>query len=293
MIENPSNEEINLVQKGLAKFNSQFPGGDLDIPIPDISLILRNKKGNIVGGVITSMLCGIMHLEVLWLHEDLRGKGLGKILVLNAERMGRKKGYPASQTWTFSFQAPDFYQRIGYEIKGVFEGYCKGVSEYVLSKKLEDDHLESSFDDELNKNGLEIIEDNSKESMYALRNGLKDYIRKTAGDLHKVHPKLSINLILKTEDNKVVGGLSAFATLQAVNFEFIWIDEPFRNKGYGKELIAKAEQLALENGCQSFLAMVYSFQNLQFLKKSGYEIFGFSDNYPDSIKEYYLIKWLK
>ena len=69
------------------------------------------------------MLTGIMHLETPWIDERFRRRGYGRDLVLEAERIGRKKGYPASQTWTFSFQAPKFYQSIGYKVKGIFEGY--------------------------------------------------------------------------------------------------------------------------------------------------------------------------
>ncbi|MFX0095482.1 MAG: GNAT family N-acetyltransferase, partial [Candidatus Hodarchaeota archaeon] len=101
----PSEEEIKIVKKGLENHNTKFPNGELDIPT-DISLVLKEGNGNIVGGVITSMLTGVMHLEVLWVDEKYRGRGYGRDLVLQAERIGRAKGYPASQTWTFSFQAP-------------------------------------------------------------------------------------------------------------------------------------------------------------------------------------------
>jgi len=291
--DSPSEEEIKAIQKGLAEYNKNFPSGELDIPTPDISLILKDKDDNIVGGVITSMLIGIMHLETFWVDEKLRGRGLGRDLVLEAERLGQQKGYPATQTWTFSFQAPEFYQSVGYKIIGVFEGYCNNVTEYVLSKKFTENNLKPSTKDELKKRGFTIIEDKSKESMTAIHEGLRGYMSKTVGNLRKKHPETSINLVLKNETNKVIGGLLAFTTLKAVNFECIWIDEHYRNNGYGKKLLKTAEGIALKNECQSILVMVYSFQSLEFFQKHGYEIFGFSDSYPDSIKEYFLIKWLQ
>ena len=290
--DNPSKEDIQAIQKGLADYNKKFPSGELDIPTPDISLVLKDKENNIVGGVITSMLVGIMHLEVLWVEEKIRGLGLGKDLVLEAERIGRDKGYGASQTWTFSFQAPEFYQSIGYQTIGTFEGYCEGVTEYVLSKKFDKDNLELFSREELHKKGFSIIEDKTEESMEVIREGLKGYTSKAVRDLDKAYPGVAIQLVLKNENKDVVGGLLAFSTLRAVNFEYFWIDRQYRGKGYGKRLLDTAEKIALENGCRSMLVMIYSFQSLEFFQKHGFEVFGYSDNYPDSIKEYYLIKWL-
>ncbi len=125
----PSEEEMKVVQKGLEDHSRKYPNGELDIPTPDISLVLKDNNGNIVGGVITSMLTGVMHLEVLWVDEMYRGRGHGKDLVLHAERIGQEKGYPASQTWSFSFQAPEFYQSIGYKVLGIFDGYTDGITE--------------------------------------------------------------------------------------------------------------------------------------------------------------------
>jgi GNAT superfamily N-acetyltransferase len=293
IIDNPSEEQINVIQNGLTNYNKKFPGGELDIPTPDISLILLDRNQNIMGGVITSMLAGIMHLEVLWVDEKLRRKGLGKDLVLTAEKLGRKKGYPASQTWTFSFQAPEFYQSIGYKIKGICQGYCDGVTEYVLSKNFKESHLHPSSKHELQKRGFTIIENNAKEAMRAVRKGLIEYNKNELEELHKKYPRTSLNLVLKNGHGRIIGGLLAFSTLKAVNFECLWVDKKYRNRGYGKVLLETLERKALKNGSQSILVMVYSFQSLEFFQRNGFEIFGSSDNYPNSITEYYLIKWLK
>ena len=288
--ENPPEVEIKKVQKGLEDYNKMFPSGELDIPTPDIGLVLKDNKGNIVGGVITSMLTGIMHLETLWVDERFRSRGYGRDLVLEAERIGREKGYPSSQTWTFSFQAPEFYQSMGYKVKGIFEGYCEGITEYVLLKKFDTNKKTFCGSSVLKHSGFTISEDKSEESMKVVHEGLGKYMSKQVGELRKKNPEIKIRLVLKNEDNKVIGGLLAFTILKAVNFECIWIDEHYRNKGYGRALLETAEKIAVKNGCISVLAMVYSFQSLGFFQKHGYEVFGVSDGYPDAIKEFSLIK---
>jgi ribosomal protein S18 acetylase RimI-like enzyme len=246
----PSEEELKIIQKGLEDHNKRYQSGGLDIPTPDISLVLKDTNGIIVGGVITSMLTGIMHLEVLWVDEKYRGQGYGEDLVLQAERIGKEKGYPASQTWTFSFQAPEFYQRIGYEVVGIFDGYTDGITEYVLLKKL--DLLDQTLNDSIHA-GFTIVEDSSEESMQVLHQGLRQYVAKHVGELRKKHPGIKINLVLKNESQAIIGGLLAYTTLKAVHTVCLWIDENYRNLGYGRQLLRTAERIAIENGCISGL----------------------------------------
>ena len=53
-----------------------------------------------------------------------------------AERIAREHGCTFAHTTTFSYQAPDFYQRLGYRIFGVIEGYPDGIKQYFLKKPL-------------------------------------------------------------------------------------------------------------------------------------------------------------
>jgi ribosomal protein S18 acetylase RimI-like enzyme len=287
---NPSEKEIKIVQKGLDEHNRKFPSGNLDIPTPDISLVLRDNNGNIVGGVITSMLTGVMHLEVLWIDKMYRGRGYGKDLVLQAERIGKEKGYPASQTWSFSFQAPEFYQSIGYKVLGIFDGYTDGITEYVLLKRLGTIHQTPSEDNEPNKDGFTITEDASEESMKILHEGLHKYGNEHVGELRKKNPEIKIRLVIKNEEEQVIGGILAGTTLKTMYIERLWVDERYRSQNHGRDLLMTAERIAIENGCISGQSWALSFQSPEFFQKLGYEIFGVSDGYPDSIKEYFLIK---
>jgi ribosomal protein S18 acetylase RimI-like enzyme len=96
--------------------------------------------------------------------------------------------------------------------------------------------------------------------------------------------------VLKNESQAIIGGLLAYTTLKAVHTVCLWIDENYRNLGYGRQLLRTAERIAIENGCISGLVNVLSFQSPEFFRKGGYTTFGVSDGYPDSIKEYFLMK---
>ncbi len=290
IIKSPSEDEIKIVKQAFQEHNKAHPHGKLDIPIPDISLVIKDESGKIVGGVITSMLAGVMHLEVLWVDEKYRRRGLGKALVLEAERLGKEKGYTSAQTWTFSFQAPEFYQSIGYKVLGIFDGYPEGITEYVLTKRLDTKHLQNLVDFLQDNVGFTISEDSSEESMKILHKGLYEYVNQHIGKLQKENPEIQINLVLKNEKDQIIGGIITSTILKVLYILQLWIQQSYRRQGLGKKLIHKAEQIAKENSCISGLAMVYSFQTPEFFEKVGYQVFGMSDGYPHPTREYYFKK---
>jgi ribosomal protein S18 acetylase RimI-like enzyme len=71
---------------------------------------------------------------------------------------------------------------------------------------------------------------------------------------------------------------------------YLWVDNKYRGQGYGRDLLTTAERIAVENSCISWQGYVLSFQSPEFFQKFGFEVFGVSDGYPDSIKEYFLIR---
>ncbi|MFW9920090.1 MAG: GNAT family N-acetyltransferase [Candidatus Thorarchaeota archaeon] len=61
---------------------------------------------------------------------------IGTRLVREGERMAKEEGCISCQTSSYSFQAPGFYQKLGYEVFGVFEGYPNDIKKYYLGKAL-------------------------------------------------------------------------------------------------------------------------------------------------------------
>jgi hypothetical protein len=51
-----------------------------------------------------------------------------------------------------------------------------------------------------------------------------------------------------------------------------------------------AETIAKERNCIALQTACFSFQNLEFMKKQGFNTFRVSDVYPQGVKEHYLIK---
>ena len=290
--DSPTKEEMQIIKKGLEDYNMAQTNGEWNKPEIEINLVLKDNAGNIVGGINASTLCRVMWLELFWVDERYRGLGYGRDLLLEAERVGMKYGCVASGTWTFSFQAPEFYQSIGYEILGIFEGYVEGITESVLMKRLNStEQGKNESHHEENSKQIMITDKLEEGDMKIVSDGLHGYAEEHVGELRKKYREIAIRLVLKNHENEIIGGINAGTTLGTMYIEELWIHEEYRGQGYGKELMMKAEEIARENGCISGQTWVLSFQSPEFFQKLGYEAFGISDGwYPNGIKEYEFIK---
>ncbi len=77
-----------------------------------------------------------MEVDFLWVDEKLRGHGIGKRLLLKLEQTAHERGCRQVTLNTFSFQAPEFYQKLGYSIFGVIDGFGQHFQKFFLRKHL-------------------------------------------------------------------------------------------------------------------------------------------------------------
>ena len=68
--------------------------------------------------------------------EALRGRGHGRALLAVAERWALERGCRDAFLDTFSFQAPEFYRKLGWEVFGTLEDHPPGHTHYFLRKRL-------------------------------------------------------------------------------------------------------------------------------------------------------------
>ena len=69
-----------------------------------------------VGGIMCNMFMYSLYIDVLWIDEKFRGQDYGSKLIAESEKIAIEKGCILADTLTFSYQAPDFYVKCGYEI---------------------------------------------------------------------------------------------------------------------------------------------------------------------------------
>ena len=68
--------------------------------------------------------------------ERARRGGLGSELIAEAERRARRRGSQLLHLSTYSFQAPEFYEKLSFRRVGKMSGSPKGASRYYYLKRL-------------------------------------------------------------------------------------------------------------------------------------------------------------
>jgi GNAT superfamily N-acetyltransferase len=126
-------EARDIVFQGLERFNVQQIG---TLAYEDFQLYARDAQGEVVGGMFGHSGMGWLYIDYLWLRDDQRSKGLGRQLLKLAEEQAKARGCTGVFLYTYSFQAPGFYQKQGYHLMGVLEDCPPGHQRYYLKKLL-------------------------------------------------------------------------------------------------------------------------------------------------------------
>jgi GNAT superfamily N-acetyltransferase len=124
--------DYELAWDGLIAFNKAAAG---QLGYSDVFVSLREEgelRGACLGKIYWHWLC----LDLLWVAEGFRHRGYGKDLLGKAEDEGRSRGCVNVLLDTFSFQAPEFYRRLGYIEFGRLPGFPDGHARIYLTKKL-------------------------------------------------------------------------------------------------------------------------------------------------------------
>jgi len=87
---------------------------------------IRSETGEIIAGFNGHTWGGCCELSHVWVHERHRGQGLGTALLRSAEAEAVARACVRVVLAIHSFQAPGFYERMGYERKYAIEGRPKG-----------------------------------------------------------------------------------------------------------------------------------------------------------------------
>ncbi len=72
-------------------------------------------KDTLVAGIVAAGVFDTLEVEFLYVAEDMRGRGLGSRLLAHVEDAARKDGLRRVLLNTYSFQAPGFYEKHGYQ----------------------------------------------------------------------------------------------------------------------------------------------------------------------------------
>ena len=131
--DDPAPETVGVIGRGIGEYNEEQAG---DHRYQRLCTFLYGKDEEIVGGLVGAIYWDWFHIDLLWVKEELRGRGFGHRLLTAAEEEARRRGANHADMDTFSFQAPEFYEQHGYEVFGELREYPPGHKRLYMQKEL-------------------------------------------------------------------------------------------------------------------------------------------------------------
>lgn len=130
----PTSTELDFLEDRLYEHNcraTKREDGQL------FGFLIKDAQGTILAGLAGWTWAGACEIRSLWVQENCRGQGYGRRLIAAAEAEARAHGCRIILLTTYSFQAPDFYRKLGYAVAGKVDGFPPGHAYYTLVKQID------------------------------------------------------------------------------------------------------------------------------------------------------------
>lgn len=125
--------EVAFLEERLYEFNVEKTGlrdGE------GLAIFVRDPAGTIRAGLAGHTWGGCCEIRQVWIHESLRGRGLGRRLLAAAEAEARRRHCTQIVLSTHSFQAPGLYRKLGFTQVAALQDYPRGHAQLFFRKRL-------------------------------------------------------------------------------------------------------------------------------------------------------------
>jgi GNAT superfamily N-acetyltransferase len=129
----PTPDEVQFLEDRIYEFNPSTT----DITDGELLALFVREGGRIVAGICGNTWGGTCELRQFWVEESQRHRGLGTKLFQAAEQEARRRGCTQIVLMTFSFQAPAFYERHGFEVVATIDNHPHGHRNLLMRKGLQ------------------------------------------------------------------------------------------------------------------------------------------------------------
>jgi GNAT superfamily N-acetyltransferase len=100
--------------------------------------VVRDEEtDDIIGGLYGEIFYRWFFIELLAIPEQTQGQGTGSRLIAMAEEVARERGCVGLWLDTFDFQAPSFYERLGFSKFGALDDFPPGHQRFFMQKRLD------------------------------------------------------------------------------------------------------------------------------------------------------------
>ena len=125
-------EAAAVINAGLDGFNDAAVGYADREPL---NVVARDAAGRVLGGILASTSLGLVFVNLVYLPDALRGASTGRRMMAMVEAEARRRGCVGGVLFTISFQAPGFYQKLGWRVFGEVPCLPAGTSRVFLRKE--------------------------------------------------------------------------------------------------------------------------------------------------------------
>ena len=129
-------ENMEFLGRRLEEFNGRFS---------DKQVLYKDQKefgfyayedDKIIGGICGNTDMGNwLYIDMLYMDDKHKGKGIGRALVKEAENFARQHGCVGMHLTTYCWQAKGFYEKLGFEEFGKLNDHPLGAVRHYMKKQ--------------------------------------------------------------------------------------------------------------------------------------------------------------
>jgi len=112
-----------------------FIRAEVGVVATPLGVLVRDDTGQTIGGLIGRTVASWLYVELFWLPETLRGTGVGTRVMMAAEAEAVRRGCIGAHLDTYDYQAPGFYQKLGFEVFGSIDDHPPGHTRFWMRKR--------------------------------------------------------------------------------------------------------------------------------------------------------------
>lgn len=132
--DDPDDDGLAAVDRGLDDANRRAAPQLADVRT--LGCVARDSDGTVIGGAVGRTWGDCAELQQLWVDARQRGRGLGTALLRRFEARAAARGCTLVYCSSFSFQAPAFYRRRGYDETHRIAGFAPGIEKFHYQRRL-------------------------------------------------------------------------------------------------------------------------------------------------------------
>lgn len=130
---NPKPADLQFLEDRINEYNITVTGYD---DFQWLAIFVRDPAHSLIAGLSGFTWGKSCKILFLWVQPDIRGQDYGTTLLQTAEAEALRRGCHTVVLDTHSFQAPAFYEKLGYTLVGVYTDSPYQHKQFFFQKHL-------------------------------------------------------------------------------------------------------------------------------------------------------------